>query len=237
VATAPAVAARLDELAARHDLPAAARAQLAVLLEHLADEHAPTTVRDPHAGVDVHVADSLSGLHLLPDTGTVADLGSGAGLPGLVIAAARPPLRVMLVETVRRKTEFIAGAAEAMGLGNAEAVWSRAEEWRTGHEACEVVTCRALAALGVLCEYAAPLLRIGGRMIAWKGEVEPAEARDAAAAADVLGLRLVAREEVQPFPGSRQRTLWVYEKTRETPPQYPRRPGMATKRPISATPS
>lgn len=235
MAPAPSVAARLQELGERHGLSERALAQLAVLLDELAGERAPTTVRDPRAAVEVHVADSLSALHLIPSLGRVADLGSGAGLPGLVLAVARPELEVVLVESVRRKTEFLRTTVEAMGLGNVSTVWSRAEEWSAGIGACDVVVCRALAALGVLCEYAAPLLRPGGRLVAWKGEIHAREERDALAAAAELGLTPSGREAVAPFPGSQRRSLWVYEKTGETPQKYPRRAGMALKRPISAS--
>ena len=98
----------------------------------------------------------------------------------------------------------------------------------------DVVTARALAALPVLCEYAAPLLREGGALVAWKGAVDEREEADGLHAAEVLGL---AREEVRavvPYPGSQRRTLHVFRKVGPTPAGYPRRPGMAAKRPLTA---
>jgi 16S rRNA (guanine527-N7)-methyltransferase len=112
-------------------------------------------------------------------------------------------------------------------------VWTRAEAWRDGLGACDAVTARALAALPVLCEYAAPLLRPGGALVCWKGSVEAEEAADGRAAAAELGLSAPVIVPVTPYPGSERRTLWVFEKTGETPSRYPRRPGMATKRPLS----
>jgi 16S rRNA (guanine527-N7)-methyltransferase len=87
----------------------------------------------------------------------------------------------------------------------------------------------------VLCEYAAPLLRDGGVLVAWKGAVSEAEAADEKAAAEHLGLRLEPVRSVVPFPGSERRTLHVLRKVAPTPSNYPRRPGIATKRPLSAT--
>lgn len=210
--------------------------RLSVLLERLADEHAPTTVRDPARGVDVHLADSLVALDLpeLRGAGTIADLGAGAGIPGLVLAAALPAARVTLVESVGRKGDFIADTAERMGLANVEVARARAEDWVEGTGRCDVVTARALAALPVLVEYAAPLLREGGVLVAWKGAVADGERADGAAAAAATGLEHRETRAVTPFTGSEHRTLDVYRKVMETPSRFPRRAGMAVKRPLSA---
>ncbi len=230
------VARRLAELRAAYGLDDTALAALQGLLDALAGEHAPTTVRDPAQGVDVHVADSLVALELEAFAGArvIADLGAGAGVPGLVLAAARPAARVVLVESVARKGDFIEAAAERMGVANAEVVRVRAEEWLEGREACDVVTARALASLPVLVEYAAPLLRVGGTLVAWKGAVTADEATDGAAAAAMTGLREEEIRPVEPFRGSSHRTLYVYSKVTETPARFPRRAGIAAKRPLSA---
>jgi 16S rRNA (guanine527-N7)-methyltransferase len=164
----------------------------------------------------------------------LADLGAGAGVPGLVLAAALPGCRVFLVESVRRKAEWIAATAARCGLTNAEAVWARAEAWEGARGACDAVTARALAALPVLCEYAAPLLRSGGALVCWKGAVSPGEEADGRAAAAYLGLSAPEVLPVQPYPGSERRALWVFRRVGELPAGVPRRPGMATKRPLSA---
>jgi len=93
---------------------------------------------------------------------------------------------------------------------------------------------RALAALPVLCEYAAPLLVDGGSLVAWKGTVSAEEAADGHAAAEQLGLQPAPPHVVTPFPGAREHTLHVFRKTSPTPTRFPRRPGIATKRPLSA---
>jgi 16S rRNA (guanine527-N7)-methyltransferase len=205
---------------------------LDALLDALASPHAPTTVRSRAEARDVHIADSLAGLPYV--RGRVADLGSGAGIPALVLAAAEPSLSVVAVESVSRKARFIEQTAERMGLRNVEVVALRAEEWTAGRDACDTVTARALAALPVICEYAAPLLRVGGRLVCWKGAVDSAEEADGRAAARTLGLSEPEVVAVTPFPGSQRRTLWLWSKVSETPPRFPRRPGIATKRPLSA---
>ncbi len=164
----------------------------------------------------------------------LADLGSGAGLPGLVLAAELPGARVVCVESVRSKAEWIAATARRCGLANAEAVWMRAEEWRDGLGACDVVTARAVAGLPVLCEYAAPLLREEGALVCWKGAVDAAEEADGRAAADQLGLSAPEVLPVKPYAGSARRTLWVFRRVSDVPDRFPRRAGMAAKRPLAA---
>jgi 16S rRNA (guanine527-N7)-methyltransferase len=231
------VAPRLADLAARYDLDEAAVRALAALLEAVADDaDAPTTVRAPADAVDGHVADSLVALDLpaVAAAREIADLGSGAGFPGMALAAALPAARVRLVESAARKCSFLERTAARAGLANVEAVHARAEAWDEGRQACDLVTARALAPLSVLAEYAAPLLREQGVLVAWKGRRNAQEEADGAYAAEQLGLEPVEVRRVQPFPAARERHLHVMRKVAPTPPRFPRRPGMAAKRPLRA---
>ena len=228
--------ARLNELAAEHDLPASAAAVLtAVLVLQATDPAASTTVRDPADGVDRHVADSLSALTLGEVRGArrIADIGSGAGWPGLALAAALPGAEVFLVESATRHCRYLERAAAEAGLANVAVVHARAEAWPDGIGAHDLVTARALAALPVLCEYAAPLLEEGGALVAWKGAVGAAELADGTAAAEILGLAPSEPRRVVPYAGARDHTLHVFRKIAPTPDRFPRRPGIATKRPLS----
>jgi 16S rRNA (guanine527-N7)-methyltransferase len=238
VPVTPEVATRLAELADRYGLRASAADRLALLLELVAQEPASiTAVRDPVQGVDVHVADSLVALELpeVRDARRIADLGSGGGFPGLVLAIALPEARVALVESVGRKVAFMRGAIEGLGLGNAEAIQARAEAWPEGLGEHDLVAARAVAPLTVLVEYAAPLLAIGGSLVAWKGARDHAEEADGSAAAAALGLGGLAVRPVLPFLAARDRHLYLNSKVTATPPGYPRRPGIARKRPIRAS--
>jgi 16S rRNA (guanine527-N7)-methyltransferase len=231
------VATRLPELASRYDLDRAAVRALAALLEAIADDPAaPTAVRTPAEAVDGHVADSLVALEMptVAAAREVADLGSGAGFPGLALAAALPAARVHLVESAAPKCAFLERATARAGITNAEVVHARAEEWEDGAEACDLVTARALAPLPVLAEYAAPLLREQGVLVAWKGRRDAQEEADGAYAAEQLGLEPVEIRRVQPFPAARDRHLHVMRKVAPTPARFPRRPGMAAKRPLRA---
>jgi 16S rRNA (guanine527-N7)-methyltransferase len=202
------------------------------------DDLAPTTVRSRPEARDVHVADSLSGLEVpaVRRARKVADLGAGAGFPGLVLAAALPSAHVSLVESAGRKCAWLERAIAAMGLANVTVVNARAEAWPEGLGAHDLVTARALAALNVLTEYASPLLAEGGSIVAWKGRRDEAEEADGAAAAATLGLEQREVVRVTPFPAARDRHLYVYLKVRPTPNGYPRRPGIASKRPLVASP-
>jgi 16S rRNA (guanine527-N7)-methyltransferase len=229
---------RLAALAARFDLPAATVPALGALLELIeSDPAAPTTITDPDTAVDSHVADALVALELeeVRAARRIADLGSGAGFPGLVLAAALPAAAVSLVESSSKKCAFLARAAEVMGLGNAEAVAARAEEWRAGMGRCELVTARAVAPLPVLVEYAAPLLVEGGALVAWKGRRDSGEEADGDAAAAATGLAPAAVRAVRPWDGAEHLHLHLYLKVGSTPNRYPRRAGMASKRPVRAS--
>lgn len=222
-------------LASRFSLPAGAPAGLAALLDLIAtDDHAPTTVRDRRRGRDTHLADSLVGLEI-PEVRvarTIADLGAGAGFPGIPLALAVPAARVSLVESSARKCAFLERAILAAGAENAVVVHARAEAWPAGTGAQDVVTARALAPLAVLAEYAAPLLRRRGVLVAWKGRRDLGEEADGVRAADVLGLAARSPLRVAPAAGLGERHLHVFEKVADTPARFPRRPGMARKRPL-----
>jgi 16S rRNA (guanine527-N7)-methyltransferase len=226
----------------RETLSAGANEQIRLLLEALAAEPDPhTTVSSPDEALHVHVDDSLSGLEVdsLRAARRIADVGAGAGFPGLVLAIALPRARVDLIESAGRKTAVIGRLAQAASIENARAVTARAEEWaRTpaalggGGEAYDAVTARAVAALPVLAEYAAPMLRTGGVLVAWKGARDSAEEAAGARAAEALGLDVLDPRRVEPFPGARERHLHVMRKVAPTPERFPRRVGVAAKRPL-----
>jgi 16S rRNA (guanine527-N7)-methyltransferase len=229
------VSGRLAELAKRYELQNGAIGQLERLLELVADEPSSiTSVRDPADGVDTHVADSLVALELpvVRAAQRVADLGSGGGFPGLVLAIALPDARIALVESVSRKCAFLRVAVADLRLGNADVIQARAEAWPEGIGAHDLVTARALAPLSVLVEYAAPLLEVGGHLVAWKGQPDPSEEADGSAAAATLGMGAPASIEVAPFASALSRRLYLSSKVMSTPTGYPRRPGMARKRPL-----
>ncbi len=228
--------ARLTQLAARFGLDEGQCEQLVVLLACLqTDELAPTTVRESFRAVDVHLADSLVALELgfVRDAVRMADIGAGAGFPGLPLAIALPSSEVKLVESQARKCAFIERAVAAAGVENAEAVCARVENWHEGIGAQDVVLARAVGPQPVVLEYAAPLLRAGGVLVDWRGQRNQEEERAAAKAAGLLGLERESIQRVEPFDGVRDHHLHVYLKLRKTPDRFPRRVGVARKKPLA----
>ena len=139
-----------------------------------------------------------------------------------------------LIESQRRKCEFLERLCAASTIENAQVVCSRAEEWREGALCCDVVVARALAPQTVVLEYAAPLLRTGGTLIDWRGRREKAAEEEADRAAALLGLHREEVRRVIPFAGANDHHLHVFVKTLETPARFPRRAGVARKRPLGA---
>jgi 16S rRNA (guanine527-N7)-methyltransferase len=220
------------------DPAATATAVQRLLAALVAEPDPPTAVREPAEALERHIADSLSALEVseLRSAQRIVDLGAGAGFPGLALAAALPAAQVDLIESTAKKCEVIRRLASAAGLSDrVRAIAARAEDHARGPEAgrYDAATARALAPLPVICEYAAPLLRVGGVLVAWKGARSAEEEAAGAEAASQLGLGATEVRPVTPFPGVRSRHLHVYSKVSETPTRYPRRTGLAAKRPLA----
>lgn len=220
-----------------------AREALRAVLEMLASERSPpTAVRDPERGWRVHVADSLSGLEVeaLRAARRIADLGAGAGFPGLPLAVALPGSRVDLIEATGRKCEFVRRAIERAGIDNARVVCERSESWAArrppdgGRESYDAVAARAVGRLSTVAELASPLLTKGGALVVWKGRRNADEEAELGQAAARLAMEVDEVRSVGPYAGSRHRHLHVLRKSGPTPDSLPRRPGMAKKRPLGS---
>jgi 16S rRNA (guanine527-N7)-methyltransferase len=212
------------------------RETIALVLELLEEARASvSSVTEPGRAWKVHVADSLTGLEVdaLRDAPRIADIGSGAGFPGLVLAVAMPSAKVDLVESVGRKCEFIQRAIDAAGIGNARVLNVRSEELAQGEgrEAYAAVTARAVGRLSTLAELASPLLEEKGVLVAWKGKRDADEEAQLARAVEDLAMQPEQILHVGPYAGSEHRHLHVIRKCAPTPAGLPRRAGMAKKRP------
>jgi 16S rRNA (guanine527-N7)-methyltransferase len=216
-------------------LDGAGRRKLEQVLGLLAEERASVSSVVDRRAWRVHVLDSLTGLEVreLRAAERVADIGSGAGFPGLVLAVAVPSLRVDLIESVGRKCDFIRRAAGAAGISNVAVLNARSEEWAAaaGREAYDAVTARAVGRLSTLAELASPLLRADGVLVAWKGRRDLEEEQQLERAAEVLAMAPEGVLDVGGRAGSVHRHLHVVRKTGPTPKNLPRRPGLAKKRP------
>ncbi len=217
-------------------LSEAQRATITLVLELLEVERASvSSVTDPGRAWRVHVADSLTGLEFeqLAAAQRIADVGSGAGFPGLVLAVALPNAQVDLIESVGRKCEFIQRVIDEAEIKNARVLNARSEELAEGEgrEAYAAVTARAVGRLSTLAELASPLLTEGGVLVAWKGKRDPEEEAQLVNAAPELAMQPEQVLHVGPFAGSEHRHLHLIRKSGRTPTKLPRRPGMAKKRP------
>lgn len=211
------------------------RVALETVLRLLREDPASLSSITDERARQVHVEDSLTGLDV-PDLRAarrIADIGAGAGFPGLVLAVALPDAHVDLIESVARKATFIERAAGEAGIANATAVSARSEEVARGEarETYDAVTARAVGRLSTLAELASPLLRENGVLVAWKGKRDPDEESELDRAAEALAMRPETVLDVGDRAGSRHRHLHVMRKTGPTPDDLPRRPGMAKKRP------
>jgi 16S rRNA (guanine527-N7)-methyltransferase len=205
-------------------LTAAELDRLALLVERVCSTPVGVTaIRDPATAAARHVLDALAGLPAVDAAppGPLADVGSGGGLPGLVLGVMRPERELHLIEATGRKAAFIAETAVAIGLG-ARVYAERSEDVARGvlRDACACVVARALAPPPVAVELCLPLVRSGGRLVLWSRE----EAGDelAVAAATLSGAVLPPE-----CPG-----VLVVGKLAATPERFPRRPGVAAKRPL-----
>lgn len=216
-------------------LSPAARAALDKVLELLASERASVSSVVDDRAWQVHVVDSLTGLEVpeLREAARIADVGAGAGFPGLALAVALPAVRVDLIESVGRKCDFMRQAAESAGIANATILNTRSEDWASsdGREAYEAVTARAVGRLSTLAELASPLLKPNGVLVAWKGKRDEDEEQQLERASEALAMRSEQILDVGNRAGSKHRHLHIIRKSGPTPADLPRRPGIAKKRP------
>ncbi|MBS1679949.1 MAG: 16S rRNA (guanine(527)-N(7))-methyltransferase RsmG [Actinobacteria bacterium] len=217
-------------------LSPASRRSLETVLALLAEERASVSSVVDRRAWKVHVEDSLTGLEVpeLREAERIADVGAGAGFPGLVLAVVLPEAQVDLIESVGRKTAFITRAAEAAGIPNATAVTARAEDVARSEarETYDVVTARAVGRLSTLAELASPLLRENGALIAWKGKRDAEEEDQLDRASEALSMRPEAILDVGHRAGSEYRHLHIIRKSAPTPANLPRKSGLAKKRPL-----
>lgn len=192
-----------------------------------------TAITDHDGVVNKHFVDSISCQSLLPEGASVADVGTGAGFPGLPLKIVRPDLRVTLLDALAKRLTFLDAVTEALGLESVETVHMRAED--AGHsalrESFDAATARAVASLPVLCEYCMPLVKKGGLFLAMKGTEGAAEAKNAEKAIKILGGEIMEIRDVSWQDLSH--TVVVIQKTGQTPTKYPRKAGKPQKSPIS----
>ncbi|MBO8125666.1 MAG: 16S rRNA (guanine(527)-N(7))-methyltransferase RsmG [Firmicutes bacterium] len=197
-----------------------------------------TRIVEPEAVVTRHLVDSLVLQKWFPslEAGSLLiDLGTGGGFPGVPLAITWPGVQVVLVDSERKKVDFLQRAARELALANVTAVHARAEELGRDddyREQADLVVARSVAKLPVLLEYSLPLVKIGGRFCSYKGEGVESEVAESDKALKVLGGRLDSLLAYTLSSGDTHH-LVVFLKATQTPHIYPRRPGIPQKRPLS----
>ena len=203
--------------------------RLGLLVERMLASTPRVTATSAREAYDRHVADALTGAALVAaeGNGALVDVGSGGGIPGLVLAVCFPDRAVTLVEATGRKAEFLRETAATLGLTNVEVEAVRAEDLAgRRRDAFAIATARALAPPVVAAELCLPLVRPGGLFLLYAGAFDPAPFTEAVA---LLG---AAVEAIDPVAGTERRTLVRVRKTAPTPARFPRRVGVAGKRPL-----
>ena len=193
-----------------------------------------TAITDEKDVVVKHFLDSLAALKAFPIfSGSVVDIGAGAGFPGLPIAIACPGISLTLIDSVRKKTEFLHHLASLLSLHSVDVVWGRAEDLaKEMRERFDASFSRAVAPLNVLAEYSLPFLKVHGIMVALKGKEIEKELESCEHALATLGGEIKDVVKVR-LPGTDiARNIVLVEKTSVTPEKFPRRAGMAEKKPL-----
>ena len=196
-----------------------------------------TAIREAEGIRTKHFLDSLTCWLVMKDAppGRLADIGTGAGFPGIPLKILLPNIQLTLVESVGKKVDFLRHTVQSLGLDRVDILQARAEELgldRNHRERYDWVVARAVANLTTLAEYLLPLTRLGGAILAQKGETGPAETHAAQHAIHILGGRLRNLHKIN-LPGIvEDRYLIVIDKIATTPTGYPRRVGLPAKKPI-----
>lgn len=196
-----------------------------------------TAVRDPEGIRLKHFLDSLSCVPVLGDMNgkSLIDVGTGAGFPGIPLRIFYPEMRLTLVDSVGKKTDFCQLVVNTLRLKGTKVINGRSEELgadKATREKFDAASARAVAGLPVLCEYLLPLVKTGGRMIAQKGESGPEELKTAENAIRILGGGEAALSQVRLPEVEGDRWIISIPKVKNTPPGYPRRTGLPAKKPI-----
>lgn len=166
---------------------------------------------------------------------TVCDVGAGAGFPSIPIKICYPHLHITIVDSLNKRITFLEHLSESLTLTNTQFIHARAEEFgqnNTYRESFDVVTARAVARLSVLTELCVPLVKPKGQFVALKAAAGAEELQDAKKAIHVLGVELKQAYEFELPTENSERTLYIFDKIKQTPKKYPRKPGTPNKTPI-----
>lgn len=193
-----------------------------------------TRITDPHEVILKHFIDSMALSKFISGL-SFADLGTGAGFPGIPLKILRPDLDIVLMDSMKKRLDFLDVVIKALNLMEIRTVHARVEDFGRdihfrGH--FDTVSSRAVARLPVLLEYALPVLKVNGLLLAPKGAQFEAELAESKKALLLLGGSVEGIEQFSLGEGAEYRAIIRIRKIKETPSQYPRQAGTPTKYPI-----
>ncbi len=190
-----------------------------------------TAITDPDEVYEKHFLDSCLIANTLKQGDLMADVGSGAGFPGLPLAIIREDIQVTLIEPTAKRCQFLTDVITELGLKNVTVINDRAENLTSFREHFDLVTARAVAPLSILLELCTPLAKVGGQMIAMKGQKALEELDDAKNAVTKLHLTLISADPIE-LPSAGLRHNLVFRKDKKTESQYPRAYNQIKKKPL-----
>ena len=194
-----------------------------------------TAITEPKEIILKHFIDSLTINKYIQQNSTLADVGTGAGFPGIPLKIIRSDLKITLVDSLNKRINFLNDVIEKLDLKGIEAVHSRIEEFgknKKYRESFKNVTARAVANLTVLSEYLIPIAKIGGQCICMKGSNIEEEIETGKNAIKILGGKIKDINEFDLPDSDISRNIIIIDKIKKTPNKYPRKPGTPSKEPI-----
>lgn len=192
-----------------------------------------TAITEHEEVLKKHFVDSVAIQSLIPEGARLADVGTGAGFPGIPLKIVRDDIEVVLMDALKKRISFLDAVISDTSLSGITTLHTRAEDAgrvAAHREKYDIAVARAVANLAVLCEYCLPLLKCGGIFLAMKGRDGRAEAEEAKNAIKILGGELLEIRDV--FWGEMEHTVVVIQKKRQTPSKYPRKAGTPQKSPL-----
>lgn len=195
-----------------------------------------TGIKEEEESMIKNIYDSLTVYEesYFPEGGSVLDLGTGAGFPGVILAILRPDMDFTLMDSIQKKLTFIENACEELGIKNVKCLHLRAEEGgrrRKTRESFDVVTARAVKSMPVISEWALPFVKVGGVFAAMKGPGALEELKDSGKILREMKSKLDKKKELS-LPNGDGRTILYIKKEGTTPKTYPRKVGVAERKPI-----
>ncbi len=194
-----------------------------------------TAITAPNEVILKHFIDSLTINKYIKENSTLADVGTGAGFPGIPLKILRPDLKITLVDSLNKRINFLNEVINKLNLVNIETVHSRIEDFgkdKKYRESFDFVTARAVANLAVLSEYLLPIAKVGGQCVCMKGSSVEEELSNGKNAIKVLGGNIKNIDEFVLPDSDMSRNVIIIDKIKNTPNKYPRKAGIPVKEPL-----